>query len=191
MCVDGGGAAGLSTEFLTFGYIGGTAGIFAGMQRLAPGSILVVEPGGVPRRSTYWTWPEPAKVELPEQEYLERLAGELDEAVRLRLRSDVPLGAFLSGGLDSAAVLALMTKHSTRPVKTFSIGFGDPEYDELNEARATAAVFNADHHEWTVTPDCIPVAERLAIHYDEPFADASAIPTYFVAELARRTSRSA
>jgi asparagine synthase (glutamine-hydrolysing) len=173
-------------EFLTFGYIGGAAAIFSGMQRLAPGSILVVEPGGVPRTSSYWSWPDPAGVELPEDEYLERLAAELDEAVRLRLRSDVPLGAFLSGGLDSAAVLALMTRHSSRPVKTFSIGFGDPEYDELKEARATAAAFHADHHEWTVTPDCISVSERLAVHYDEPFADASAIPTYFVAELARR-----
>jgi asparagine synthase (glutamine-hydrolysing) len=173
-------------EFLTFGYIAGTSGIFAGMTRLAPGSTLVVEPGGAPRVSAYWTWPEPSRAEIPEAEYLERLASALDDAVRLRLRSDVPLGAFLSGGLDSAAVLALMTKHSSRPVKTFSIGFGDKEYDELAEARATAKLFDAEHHEWTVTPDCIPVAERLAVHYDEPFADASALPTYFVAELARQ-----
>jgi asparagine synthase (glutamine-hydrolysing) len=98
----------------------------------------------------------------------------------------VPLGAFLSGGLDSAAVLALMTRHSSRPVQTFSIGFGDSEYDELAAARVTAQAFGAEHHEWVVTPDCVRVADRLAIHYDEPFADASAIPTFFVAELARR-----
>ena len=99
---------------------------------------------------------------MPEQEAIERLRAELTEAVRIRLRSDVPLGAFLSGGMDSAAVLALMAQHSSRPVKTFTIGFGDPAYDELDEARATAAHFGADHHEQIVTPDCVRVAETLA-----------------------------
>jgi asparagine synthase (glutamine-hydrolysing) len=173
-------------DFLTFGYVGGQSAIFAGINRLDPGAVLIVEPGGTPQVSAYWTWPEPSESEQPEDEYLDRLAAVVDDAVRLRLRSDVPLGAFLSGGLDSAAVLALMTRHSSRPVKTFSIGFGDPEYDELDDARATARTFGAEHHEWRVTPDCIKVAERLAEYYDEPFADASAIPTYFVAEFARR-----
>jgi asparagine synthase (glutamine-hydrolysing) len=172
-------------EFLSFGYVAGDDAIFSGMSRLAPGSILVLEPPRAPRMARYWTWPAPSDVEVPEAEYLERLAAELEEAVRIRLRSDVPLGAFLSGGLDSAAVLALMAKHSTR-VKTFSIGFGDPEYDELEAARATARAFGADHHEWQVTPDGVQIADTLATHYDEPFADASAIPTFFVAELARR-----
>ena len=98
----------------------------------------------------------------------------------------MPLGAFLSAGIDSATVLALMARMSARPVKTFTIGFGDPDYDELQGARDTAAHFGADHEEWVVTPDCVHVAERLAWHYDEPFADASAIPSYYVAELARR-----
>jgi asparagine synthase (glutamine-hydrolysing) len=173
-------------EFLTFGYVAGGPAIFAGMSRLEPGTTLVLEPPQAPRIVPYWTWPAYSETEIPEAEYLERLAAELDEAVRIRLRSDVPLGAFLSGGLDSAAVLALMAQHSARPVQTFSIGFGDPEYDELAAARATARAFGADHHEWQVTPDCVKVAERLAAHYDEPFADASAIPTFFVAELARR-----
>jgi asparagine synthase (glutamine-hydrolysing) len=172
-------------EFLTFGYAAGDAAIFAGMSRLAPGSTLTLE-RGQSRVSTYWSWPEPSERAMPDGEYLERLAGELDEAVRIRLRSDVPLGAFLSGGLDSAAVLALMARHSSRPVQTFSIGFGDPEYDELAAARVTAQLFGADHHEWQVTPDCVSVAETLATHYDEPFADASALPTFFVAELARQ-----
>ena len=100
---------------------------------------------------------------MPEDEAIERLRAELTEAVRIRLRSDVPLGAFLSGGMDSAAVLALMAKQSSRPVKTFTIGFGDPEYDELDDARATAAHFGADHHEQIVTPDCVRVAETLAL----------------------------
>jgi hypothetical protein len=124
---------------------------------------------------------------MPEPEAIERLRAELTEAVRIRLRSDVPLGAFLSGGMDSAAVLALMTQQSTQPIKTFTIGFGDPAYDELADARATALHFHADHHEHIVTPDCVRVAETLALHYDEPFADPSAIPTFHVAEvLARR-----
>jgi len=179
-------ASGPLLEFMTFGYVAGEDAIFRGMSRLAPGSILTLEPGRAPTIRPYWSWPRDADAPVPEREYLERLETELDEAVRIRLRSDVPLGAFLSGGLDSAAVLALMARHSSRPVQTFSIGFGDPEYDELAAARVTARAFGADHHEWVVTPDCVKVAERLAMHYDEPFADASAIPTYFVAELARR-----
>ena len=98
----------------------------------------------------------------------------------------MPLGAFLSGGLDSAAVLALMAKHSAAPVQAFSIGFGDPEYDELEEASVTARAFGAEHHVWQVTPDCVTIAEQLATYYDEPFADPSAVPTFVVAELARK-----
>jgi asparagine synthase (glutamine-hydrolysing) len=98
----------------------------------------------------------------------------------------VPLGAFLSAGIDSATVLALMSRQSSSPIRTFTIGFGDPAYDELQGARETAAYFGAEHEEWVVTPDCVTVAEKLAWHYDEPFADASAIPTYYVSELARR-----
>ena len=172
-------------EFLTFGYVAGDGAIFDGMFRLTPGAVLTLDRGRAPRVERYWTWPRDSDVGVPDDEYLERLGAELDEAVRIRLRSDVPLGAFLSGGLDSAAVLTLMARHSSRPVQTFSIGFGDSEYDELAAARVTARAFGADHHEWVVTPDCVSVADRLAIHYDEPFADASAIPTFFVAELAR------
>ena len=173
-------------EFLTFGYVAGDGAIFSGMSRLEPGTTLVLEPPNAPRVVRYWTWPSPSLMEIPEPEYLERLGAELDEAVRIRLRSDVPLGAFLSGGLDSATVLALMARHSSRPVKTFSIGFGDAEYDELAAARATAGAFGADHHEWRIEPDCVKVAEKLAAYYDEPFADASAIPT-----LLRRGAREA
>ena len=126
-------------EFLTFGYVAGGDAIFAGMSRLPPGAMLTLDRGqaAAPRAATGRGRATPTPG-FPNAEYLERLGAELDEAVRIRLRSDVPLGAFLSGGLDSAAVLALMTKHSSRPVQTFSIGFGDPDYDELAAARATA-----------------------------------------------------
>ena len=175
-------------EFLTFGYVSGSSAVFRGMHRLTPGTALVLDArSGQERVETFWRWPEPPERDaLPESDAIERLRAALTEAVRLRLRSDVPLGAFLSGGMDSAAVLALMANQSARPVKTFTIGFGDPEYDELDDARRTAARFGADHHEEIVTPDCVRVAETLASHYDEPFADASAIPTFHVAELARR-----
>src|SRR5262245_52501880 len=174
--------------FFTFGYIAGEQAVFAGMRRLTPGTALVVDVAtGAQRVETYWQWPAAADRDaLPEEEAIERLRAELTEAVRIRMRSDVPLGAFLSGGMDSAAVLALMAKHSAQPVKTFTIGFGDPAYDEIEEARATAQHFETDHHEQIVAPDCVRVAETLAVHYDEPFADASAIPTFYVAALARR-----
>lgn len=175
-------------DFFTFGYVAGHDAIFEGMHRLEPGTALIVDVrSGTITSERYWSWPDGSQVDQrPEDEVIEALREEMSEAVRIRLRSDVPLGAFLSGGMDSAAVLALMSRHSSRPVKTFTIGFGDPEYDEVAEARSTAAAFGADHHEQIVTPDAVKVAEALAIHYDEPFADASAIPTYYVSELARR-----
>jgi len=175
-------------SFFSFGYVAGDHSAFEGIERLPPGATLVVD---VARRtvaaSSFWRWPDaPADAAMDEAEAVERLRAELDEAVRIRLRSDVPLGAFLSGGMDSAAVLALMARHSSRPVKTFTIGFGDAAYDEVEEARATAQHFGAEHHEEIVSPDCVAVAETLAHHYDEPFADASAIPTFYVSALARR-----
>jgi asparagine synthase (glutamine-hydrolysing) len=175
-------------SFLTFGYVAGPETIFAGMRQLPPGAALVVDArSGRMHEEPYWSWPSPPLVDsMSEDEAIERLRAELDEAVRIRLRSDVPLGAFLSGGVDSAAVLALMSRHSSRPVKTFTIGFGDPVYDELEDARRTAAYFGAEHHEQIVTPDCVKIADTLAHHYDEPFADASAIPSFYVAELARK-----
>ena len=175
-------------SFFTFGYVSGDTAAFQGMRRLTPGTSLVLDvASGRSQITPFWQWPlAPEHEVMPEGEAIERLRAELTEAVRIRLRSDVPLGAFLSGGMDSAAVLALMTKQASRPIQTFTIGFGDPEYDELDGARSTAAHFCADHHEQVVTPDCVRVAEALAGFYDEPFADASAIPTFYVAELARR-----
>jgi asparagine synthase (glutamine-hydrolysing) len=175
-------------DFFAFGYVSGTGAAFEGMRRVSPGTALIVDAkSGASRTERFWQWPAAAGADvMPETEAIERLRAELTEAVRLRLRSDVPLGAFLSGGMDSAAVLALMTRLSARPVQTFTIGFGDPVYDEVDDARATAVHFGADHHEQIVTPDCVHVAETLAVHYDEPFADASAIPTFYVSALARR-----
>src|SRR4029077_1355356 len=142
-------------EFFTFGYVSGVGAAFDGMARVEPGTVLIVDVRtGATRVETFWTWPDAVERDvMTEDEAIERLRAELTEAVRIRLRSDVPLGAFLSGGMDSAAVLALMTQQSTQPIKTFTIGFGDPAYDELADARATALHFHADHHEHIVTPD--------------------------------------
>ena len=180
--------AGALLDFFTFGYVAGKQAIFEGMHRLEPGTAVVVDTRtGNVTHERYWSWPDGAVADgRSEEDVIDALRAELDTAVRIRLRSDVPLGAFLSGGMDSAAVLALMARHSTRPVQTFTIGFGDPAYDEVDEARSTAEAFGADHHEQIVTPDAVKVAEALAFHYDEPFADASAIPTYYVSELARK-----
>jgi asparagine synthase (glutamine-hydrolysing) len=174
--------------FFTFGYVAGADAIFKGMRRLEPGTALSIDArSGAVTVERFWSWPDGSvSDERPEEEVIGELRAELKEAVRIRMRSDVPLGAFLSGGMDSAAVLALMAEQSSRPVQTFTIGFGDPAYDELDEARQTAAALGADHHEQIVTPDAVRVADALAVHYDEPFADASAIPTYYLAQLARR-----
>jgi asparagine synthase (glutamine-hydrolysing) len=181
-------SAGALADFFTFGYVSGAGAAFEGMRRVPPGTALVLDTRtGASRLEPFWQWPAAVDAEvMPEGEAIERLRAEMTEAVRIRLRSDVPLGAFLSGGMDSAAVLALMTQQSAHPVQTFTIGFGDPAYDEIEDARATAAHFGADHHEQIVAPDCVRVAEKLAWHYDEPFADASAIPTFYVSELARK-----
>ena len=118
---------------------------------------------------------------------LEReLVAHLDEAVRLRLIADVPLGAFLSGGINSASVVATMARVGGGRVKTFSIGFGDKRYDETRYARMVAERYGTDHEEFIVEPDAVAILPRLVWHYGEPFADPSAIPTYYVSEMARR-----
>ena len=187
-----GGAAAIDPsallDFFTFGYVAGSGAIFAGMRRLDPGTALIVDGASATvTTERYWSWPDGSRIDgRSEPDVIDEIRGVLDEAVRIRMRADVPLGAFLSGGMDSAAVLALMARHSAQPIKTFTIGFGDAAYDELEEARTTAAAFGAEHHEQVVTPDAVTVAESLAHHYDEPFADASAIPTYYVSRLARQ-----
>ena len=175
-------------DYFTFGYVAGEQAIFQGMRRLPPGCTLTLDVrNGATRIAPFWQWPvPPQQTSMSEADLIDAIRGELTEAVRIRLRSDVPLGAFLSGGMDSAAVLALMARQSPRAVKTFTIGFGDPNYDELDDARWTAQRYGADHHDQIVRPDGIAVADRLAHHYDEPFADASAIPSFYVAELARQ-----
>ena len=115
-----------------------------------------------------------------------RLRESFDEAVRMRMIADVPLGAFLSGGIDSSLVVASMAMQSPDPVKTFSIGFEEAKYNELEYAAMVAKQYRTEHHEILVRPDSVDLISKLAWHFDEPFADSSAIPTYIVSEFAAR-----
>ncbi|HLL74946.1 MAG TPA: asparagine synthase (glutamine-hydrolyzing) [Pyrinomonadaceae bacterium] len=172
--------------YLTFGYVPDPLSILAGTSKLPPGHTLTFARGKV-SLARYWDFPAGAVGDnnAREEDYLDELRALLDESVRVRLVAEVPLGAFLSGGVDSSAVVGLMARNSARPVKTFSIGFHEDSYSELKYARVAAKHFATDHHEFIVTPDICQVVDELAWHFDEPFADASAVPTYMVSKLAR------
>jgi asparagine synthase (glutamine-hydrolysing) len=171
--------------YLTFGYVPDPLAIFRGVEKLPPGHTLTLE-GGRVSVAQYWDFAyEPVTDARPAEDYLEELRALLDESVRMRLIADVPLGAFLSGGVDSSAVVALMARAADRPVKTFSIGFNEDSYNELRYARVAAREFRTEHHEFVVTPEICSVVDELVWHFDEPFADSSAIPTYVVSKMAR------
>ena len=173
------------SDFLTFGYVPDPATAFRGIHKLPPGHTLTFKNGRITTRR-YWDFNysgQPAN--LSEEECLERLRELLAESVRIRLESEVPLGAFLSGGVDSSAVVGLMTQAMDRPVKTFSIGFSEASFDELHYARIAARHFHTEHHEFVVSPDVCRLVDEIVRHHDEPFADVSSIPTYVVSKMAR------
>lgn len=173
-------------HYLTFQYIPAPLTIFQGIRKLLPGHVLVYEDGKV-SESAYWSLSYADKQpRRSDREYLEEWTALLQESVQLRLASDVPLGAFLSGGVDSSSVVAWMSRLSDRPVKTFSIGFKDDAFNELPYAREVATLFGTEHHEFVVEPSAVEVLPTLVRVYDEPYADSSAIPTYYVSELSRR-----
>jgi asparagine synthase (glutamine-hydrolysing) len=171
--------------YLTFGYVPEEFCIFTNIHKLPPGHFLMFENGRI-RTEKYWDFDYARTVPIKsEDEYAEALREKIADAVRVRMISEVPLGAFLSGGVDSATVVAMMSKHSPTPVKTFSIGFNEDSFDELKYARIAAKQFGTDHHEFIVTPDLVDMVEELVMHFDEPFADSSALPTFMVSKMAR------
>jgi len=170
--------------YLTYGYVPGPLSAFQGLCKLPPAHYLICRDGEV-KVARYWRLRRDRKQHRSEAEWCEEIRTRLEEAVRLRLISDVPLGAFLSGGIDSSAVVAMMS-HAAGVIKTFSIGFDQPEYDELTYARRVAERFGTDHHELVVRPDAVAILPKLTWHYDEPFGDSSAVPTYYVAQMTRR-----
>ncbi len=172
------------SDYVSLLYIPRAKTIFRRVSKLLPGHYLVADRAGTSVRP-YWDVhfaPEPTS----ESQAAERVAELLSESVGIRLESDVPLGAFLSGGLDSSAVVGLMARQVSTPVATASIGFSDPAFDELSYARLAARHFQTDHHDEVVAPSAAEVVRALSWYYDEPFGDSSAIPTYYVSRLARR-----
>jgi asparagine synthase (glutamine-hydrolysing) len=171
-------------NYIALGYVPGPRGAFKGMSKLPPAHYLLFADGKVEIRR-YWRLAFTPKLELSEQEACAQIVDRLTEAVRLRMISDVPIGAFLSGGIDSSSIVALMAKLGTGPVKTFSIGFEESAYDETAYARAIARQFGTEHHEFIVRPEGQEILDRLVWHYDEPFADAAALPTFYLSKLTR------
>ena len=172
-------------HYFSFLYTPRDRSIFKDVCKLPPGHLLRWRDGRAVVRP-FWQISAQETFTGSEEEAAARLRAILADAVRSHMVSDVPLGAFLSGGVDSSAVVGLMAQASDRPVKTFSIGFDVAEFDELEHARAVAAHFHTEHHEFVVRPDGLSILEDLIEHFDEPFADSSAIPTWYVSEIARR-----
>ncbi|MBS0241154.1 MAG: asparagine synthase (glutamine-hydrolyzing) [Proteobacteria bacterium] len=172
--------------YLTYQYVPGEMSAFKSLAKLPPAHIGVIERGGTLKLERYWSLPEPAHTRaLPEAELRTELVSRLEAATRRRLVSDVPIGAFLSGGVDSSAVVAMMARVSSAPVRTFTIGFDEASHDERQFARQVAERYGTVHTEIEVKPDAAEIVDRLAFHYDEPFADASSVPTYYVSKAAR------
>lgn len=159
-------------------------GIVAGIHKLEPAHRLVAEAGKSPEVSRYWAVRFESDPDKGEAEFVEGLRERLDESVRLRMICDVPFGAFLSGGVDSSAVVATMARLGGKPVKTFSVGFEEKQFSEIDHARTVAESFGTEHHELMLKPDVMSVLDDLCWHLDEPFGDSSAIPTYMVSRLA-------
>jgi len=172
-------------EYLSQGYVSGPQTIFEGVERLLPGHYLTAREGATAVHRYYELEFGPSATPLAEEPFLERLDATLRAAVKRRLMSDVPLGAFLSGGLDSSVVVALMASLSDRPVRTFSVGFEEQEYSELSDARVVARHVGTDHAETVVRPSAFEILPDLVWHCDEPFGDSSAVPTYYVSRAAR------
>jgi asparagine synthase (glutamine-hydrolysing) len=185
-------------QYLRLGYIAQPRTVYREAAKLPPGHIATLRAGESPQLTCFWDARAIARAgasqaeagahaPADEEEAIERLDALLRDAVRLRMIADVPLGAFLSGGIDSSTVVALMQAQSARPVKTFSIGFHEMGYDEAAHAKRVAAHLGTEHTEFYVEPDhALDIIPRLPDWYDEPFSDASQIPTYLVSEMTRR-----
>ncbi|MFI7217185.1 asparagine synthase (glutamine-hydrolyzing) [Micromonospora maritima] len=172
-------------HYLTYQYVPAPWSIYQGVRKLPPGHLLSWEDGRTEVRR-YWRLDCTPHPVTDEREAAAELRERLLDAVRVRLVSERPLGAFLSGGVDSSAVVAAMARLTSAPVKTFSIGFTEARFDERAHARVVAQRYATDHHELVVTPSCVDLLPTLTWHFDEPFADSSAIPSFLVAQLTRQ-----
>ncbi len=175
--------------YLSLGYVPAPLSIFAGIRKLPPATLLIAEAGCVEERR-YWTLPREVDATRTEAQWIEAVRAQLEKSVAMQMVSDVPIGAFLSGGVDSSGVVGFMARHTSHPVKTYAIGFegGNAEsyYNELPYARQVAQRFGTEHHEIVVKPDVVGLLPRLLWHMDEPVADTAFVTTYLVSEFARR-----
>ena len=181
------------SAYMRFGYLPSPHSIYKGVAQVRPGEWIEVEHGEVTRRGQYWSHENVAvdgyrnRVKLSDKEATDQLEKLIGDAIRLRMISDVPLGAFLSGGVDSSTVAALMQENSDRPIKTFSIGFQESQYNEAPFAKAVAEYLGTEHHEMYVTSnDALDVIPKIPDYFDEPFADSSQIPTYLLSVLTKQ-----
>jgi len=175
--------------FFQFTYIPEPLTCFRAVRKLPAGSWLTYDAGGTVRQGRYWQFPAPVAetpADFSEADVSAQLRDKFDESVRIRMIADVPLGAFLSGGIDSSSVVASMSLISPEPVRTFSIGFDESAFNELEYAAMVARRYRTEHHEIVVRPDAVDLVSRLVRHFDEPFGDSSAIPTFIVSEFAAR-----
>jgi asparagine synthase (glutamine-hydrolysing) len=175
-------------SYLNLGYVAAPQSMLRGITKLPPASMLIVEDGRVVERR-YWRIPDTTDRQLGEREWVERIRARLEESVRMQMVSDVPIGAFLSGGIDSSTVVGFMAAHSEQPIRTYAIGFtgtaADDYYNELPYARRVADLFRTEHHEIVVRPDVVALLPRLLWHMDEPLSDTAFITTYLVSQFAR------
>jgi asparagine synthase (glutamine-hydrolysing) len=175
-------------DYLTYGMVPGQQSIFRGIEKLPPAHTLLAEPGrldAVPRR--YWQLRVEADESRTAEQWQEEVRAKIDEAVRLHLIADVPVGAFLSGGVDSSIIVSSSAGRTEGALQTFAIGFREESFSELPYARRVAEQFGTRHVEEVVTPDAVSLVDELTLYFDEPFADPSAVPTYLVSRLARRS----
>ncbi len=171
-------------EFLTYQYIPHPRTIWKGVHKLAPGHFAIFQNGELTVQR-YWQFDPSVESPIAPAQAIEKLRELLDDSVQMRLQSDVPLGAFLSGGIDSSLIVALAQRHRNSPIRTFTIGFPERDFDESRYAAEVAQFIGTDHTRFEVNPDGVQIIDQLVWHYDEPFGDSSAIPTWYLSELTR------
>ena len=172
-------------EYFTFGFISAPRSIYKNIRKVVPGNLLIFQNGRI-NQYPYWRLSFENNIShLEEEEIVAQLLAILEESVKIRMIADVPIGALLSGGIDSSTIVAMMTRNSSKPIKTFSIGFSEEDFDETHYARIVAQRFGTDHYECIVKPDFMSIIDEIVWQFDEPFGDDSALPTYYVSKITR------
>lgn len=173
-------------QYLTFGYVPTPKTGYKNIYKLEPATYMLVRENGQIEKKQYWDLDFSKKLNLSEEQWEEKILDKIKESIKIRLMADVPLGAHLSGGIDSSLIVALMSEQSTERVKTFSIGFEEKKYDESKYARMVAKKYNTDHTEIIIKPNAAEIIPQLVQQYEEPFADNSALPTWYLCQATKQ-----